>query len=341
MCTVTVLKVAHCQGCLGSGDSAGASSEANRLARLPSSLQECAVVERRHQRGDGRIGGVHVGQHGVAQPCQHPAGDDLNARFCGGLVLGQKWACRENRDAVVPGEVAHRLVELGVVAASHADQRTRVVGHDKLRAAAVEGQRPRHRAQPRAHALVGGGAGEGVARRAHGGDEDLGARAVGQFQRGAGVVDEQLLAGAPLLAHRALQGLGEGLVVLAELGVGPGAPALEGGAVFLPQQHQRHALAAQFDVHAGEVGQGDAGLDLAASEQPALERGLVEFGRCLPVQPGGTGQAELLGDHALGAAQAARDGLVRERAVVLESEDVLDHAYVHSWLGHWLSGKSR
>lgn len=94
-------------------------------------------------------------------------------------------------------------------------------------------------------------------------------------------------------------------------------------------------------VHAGEVGLDHAGLDLAATEQPALERGLVEFGRGRPVQPGGAGQAELLGDHALGATQAVRDGLAREPAAVLESEDVLDHAYVHSWLGHWLSGKSR
>ena len=32
---------------------------------------------------------------------------------------------------------------------------------------------------------------------------------------------------------------------------------------------------------------------------------------------------------------------MREPAAVFESEDVLDHAHVHSWLGHWLSGKSR
>ena len=63
---------------------------------------------------------------------------------------------------------------------------------------ALERQRPGHRAQPGALALVGGGAGKGVAGRAHGRDEDLGARAVGQCQRGAGVVDEQLLAGAPV-----------------------------------------------------------------------------------------------------------------------------------------------
>ena len=43
------------------------------------------------------------------------------------------------------GEVAHRLVELGLVAAGLADECARVVRHDQLRAAAVEahpGQTP-------------------------------------------------------------------------------------------------------------------------------------------------------------------------------------------------------
>ena len=38
MCALTVLKVAHCQGCAGSGVKAGPSSLAKRLARQPSSF---------------------------------------------------------------------------------------------------------------------------------------------------------------------------------------------------------------------------------------------------------------------------------------------------------------
>src|SRR6218665_2216407 len=40
MCTVTVLKLAHCQRCAGKAASVGASSEANRLARPPPILSE-------------------------------------------------------------------------------------------------------------------------------------------------------------------------------------------------------------------------------------------------------------------------------------------------------------
>ena len=90
MCAHAVLKVAHCQGCAGSGDSTGAFSDANRLNRLPSSLQERALVQRAQQRADRRIGGMHVDQHSVAQAGQDPPGDDLHRALCSGFVLGQQ-----------------------------------------------------------------------------------------------------------------------------------------------------------------------------------------------------------------------------------------------------------
>ena len=82
-------------------------------------------------------------------------------------------------------------------------------------------------------------------------------------------------------------------------GVCPGTPAFMGGAVFLPQQHQCDALAAQLDVHAGEVGFDHLGLGDAAPEQPAFQAGLVEFCHGGPVQASCAGQAEVLGDDAL------------------------------------------
>ena len=82
----------------------------------------------------------------------------------------------------------------------------------------VEVQSAHHALDPVIQALRGRGAGEDATGGGHGGDKDLGARAIAQGHRGAGEVDEQLLAGTPVLAHRALEGLGEGLVGTAELG---------------------------------------------------------------------------------------------------------------------------
>ncbi len=90
-----------------------------------------------------------------------------------------------------------------------------------------------------------------------------------------------------LLAHRALERLGECLLVLAELGVGQGASALVRVTMFPPHQHQRHALAAQLDVHASEVDFDSPDVGGAATEQPAFERGFVQLSGGLPVQPGG------------------------------------------------------
>ena len=70
----------------------------------------------------------------------------------------------------------------------------------------------------------------------------------------------------------------------AELGVGPGALPAVRGAVLLPQQPQRHALAIQLDVHAREVGLHHAAVGDAVPEQTALQRGYVQSD-CGPANP--------------------------------------------------------
>jgi len=99
---------------------------------------------------------------------------------------------------------------------------------------------------------------------------------------GAGIVDEQFLPGAVNLAHGALEAFGKLAVVLAELRVAPGLDGIVGavlvadlGAVFLPQQHERHALAAQLLVDASVVG---LGIDVAGArgrQQASLQRCFV------------------------------------------------------------------
>ena len=115
-------------------------------------------------------------------------------------------------------------------------------------------------------------------------------------QRRPGLVDEQLLPGAVLLAHRAAQRLGVRPVVLAELCQAPGAAALMRGTVFLPEQHQRHALAAQLNVHTPEVGFDHPSLLGAGAEQAPLQLGLAETSDRFPViQAAGVGQRHVPG----------------------------------------------
>jgi hypothetical protein len=110
-------------------------------------------------------------------------------------------ARRQNRGAVVARKVEHRVVAARFVSVSVCDQRTRVVGHDELRHASVKAQCARRRFKPVRHRLAGRCVGKGVAGGAHCGDEDVGSSAVGQCDCRAGVVDEQLLAGAVDLSH--------------------------------------------------------------------------------------------------------------------------------------------
>jgi len=63
-----------------------------------------------------------------------------------------------------------------------------------------------------------------------------------------------ILAGAMNLTHRALEPFGELPVFLAILRVAIGMAVGVIGLVFLPQQHERHALATQFVVDASVVG---------------------------------------------------------------------------------------
>jgi hypothetical protein len=55
--------------------------------------------------------------------------------------------------------------------------------------------------EPVGHGLARRGAGEGVARCTECGHEDVGTAAIGELNRGTGVVDKDRLAGAVDLAH--------------------------------------------------------------------------------------------------------------------------------------------
>ncbi len=121
----------------------------------------------------------------------------------------------------------------------------------------------------------------------HGSHEDVGGSHLLAMHHerngGAGKVNEQLLASAVNLPHGALETFGKLAVVLAELRVAPRFDRVvctvlvaDLGAVFLPQQHEGHALAAQLLVNAPVVGLGVSvagrGEGTPAGVAPALLR---------------------------------------------------------------------
>ena len=238
------------------------------------------------------------------------------------------------------GKVQHRVIGPGLIAVRIDDHGFGVVGHDQFGAAAVKTQGLCGGAQPVGGGFTGRGIGEGVARSAHGRDEDVGSAAVCQTDCGASVVDEHLLTGAVDLAHGAFEGFGETAVVLAELGV-----AVDGRigvllAVFLPQQHQGHAFAPQLLVQVCIVGGQKAAGTLRCAHQTGVQHRLVHGLDLRPMQTCGAGQLDVFGDDAFGDAQCAGDVLVRVLEFKFETQDVSDVTHSDpSGIGHVGSSK--
>jgi hypothetical protein len=82
-------------------------------------------------------------------------------------------------------------------------------------------QRTHHAVDPVVQALGRVRASENAAGPAHVRDEYLRTGAVTQWHGGGSEVEEQLLAGAPVLTHGALEGAGERLVAFAKLRASP------------------------------------------------------------------------------------------------------------------------
>ena len=148
---------------------------------------------------------------------------------------------------VVVGGIDVRLVARGLRHAA-----AQVIGHPQLGAAAEERERAHMAAYPVRQLLAPGRLDVGVVRGAqhsheHLGGTDFAGAAVGHVNGLAGIVDEQALARCVGLPHRRGQLLAPAPVVFAECAVLEAFRLLE--LVLLPQQLQRHALAAQFLVH--------------------------------------------------------------------------------------------
>ena len=96
------------------------------------------------------------------------------------------------------------------------------------------------------------------------------------------------------LAHGALETFGKLAVVLAELRVAVrlgGAIIPDIGRVLFPEQHQRHAFAAQFKVNPAVIWLGKRHPCGCLAQQAALQLRLVHALNARPVQSGRTSRA--------------------------------------------------
>ena len=282
--------------------------------------------------------GVEIGQREeapVPQPRQNPAPDhldpDLDFRFVARLV-GPR---RDNGGAVMPrhvgvGPVDHRLVERGP-----GDAGLQIVADRLSRGAAEIGEGADMRGDPVRQLLAPHRLGVGEAGGAEHGDKDLHRHdlagiGVDHLAGAAGEIDEQLLAGDMDLAHRRLQPPGPGPVEIAEPGI---AEAVGGaGAVFLPQQRQRHVGTAQLAVHPAPIGhRALIGRDSGGRrKQQRFEPRVVEILGQRPGEAGGARPAQIARHRALAQPEAAGNRPLRQPALPAQSQNFTDLAHRQS-----------
>ena len=186
--------------------------------------------------------------------------DQEGAVRCPSLVAGLVGTRGNDRGAVVGGHLLVGGVEVGLVARCRGDRRPEIIGHDDLGDPAVEVEGVGVRCDP-VHQLLGTqGLGVEVGRGAEDRHEEFGletelqGRGVVDGDSKTREVDEHLLAGFVVLAHRHVAVASPDPVTLTELGV-----AVTIGvqlAVFEPQELQGHPLLGEFLLHHVVVGLG-------------------------------------------------------------------------------------
>ena len=267
----------------------------------------------------------------MAQAGEDPALDHEHRHLDLGLVARLAHPGRQDRRAVVRRHVEIGPVQPRLVPVRPIDPDLRVVGHELGGNAAHEGQRTGMGADPIRERLRPGGLGVGVAGGAHRRDEhlrlmQLAGPPVDDLDRLPGIVDEQTLAGRVRLAHGRRQPALPGAVELAPAAVAVAAGL--GGAILLPEQHERDAGATQLAMHLRPVR-----LALPTTALPAAVAG-VEQGfqhavaqrlRQRPCQARRRHAIERQRHRAARDAQRARHRPVGGAALVLEAQDLPLH----------------
>ena len=91
------------------------------------------------------------------------------------------------------------------------------------------------------------------------------------------------------------------------------------GAMFLPQQHQRHAFASQLLVYEAIVWQHETADSPGCAQHSVVQRCVIERLDLIPVQTCRCGQSEVLGDDAFGDLQGGCGSLVGEPGFKFEA----------------------
>ncbi len=286
--------------------------------------------------------GVQVAQHlpdrlvqlaerqeaAVAQPRQDEPLDDQHRDLDLRLVARPAHPGRQDGGAVMGGHLLVGAVDAGLVAAGCGHAGAQVVADQQLRRAAEEGERVDVGADPVRQPLAPAGLGVGVVRRAEHGDEHmrppfLAGRPVEHRHGVAGVVDEQLLAGDMGLAHRRADAAPPRDVEVAEPAVAVAVRML--GAVFLPEQQQRHAAATQLGMNVVPVRHRPRRrrhVEAGRREQPPLQLGVVDLGRHRPGDPDHRRPPQILADRRVPDPDRARDRPHARAARILQPQNL-------------------
>ena len=282
----------------------------------------------------------------VAQPRQDQALDDQHGDLDLGLVARLARPRRQDGRAVMGGEVLVGAVDARLVAAGGRDPGLEIVADDRLRHAAEEGKRVDVSADPVRQPLAPAGLGIGVVRGPQHRDEDLGlAHLPGdrvEHRHGvAGEVHEQLLAGDMGLAHGRRDAAAPFAVEVAEPAVAVAVGML--AAIFLPQQHQRHAAAAQLGMDVGPVRQRLRLRRVVARrrEQLALQRRIVELVRDRPGDADHRRAPEILPDRRAADPQRLSDHPLARPAGIPQAQNFSNLAHRQSLGGHRASPAGR
>ena len=296
------------------------------------------TVQRLQQFPDGLVELGEGEETAVTQARQDPSLDQLDADLDLGFVARLAWPRRYDRGVVMGRQIGVSAVDLGIVQAGLDDAGLQIIRHDLGRHAVKIGKGAGVGADPVGQALRPGRFRISVAGGSQSGDEDLGfvdlaALRVDHLGRGAGVIDEHLLAGHMALAHGYVELAFPSPIARAELAVA--ITIRVDGAVFFPQQRQGDAGPLEFAMQRRPVG-GRASPRInnrRRREQQAIQIFVRKTLGQRPAQTGALGAANIVSDRRAADSQTGGDPPLRQ-SPSMQPQNITYLAHGQSLPGH-------